>query len=106
MIDETDRHTGLGADGADRQSLVTVALETHDGGRNQRLATLLRQLGLETRFARAPGPRRAPRPAPPCSRPPPQPPAAKIAEDLARRVVPRGARHAAARMRAGAAHIE
>ena len=57
MIDETDRHTGLGADGADRQSLVTVALETLDGGRNQRLAPLLRQLALETRFARAHGTR-------------------------------------------------
>jgi len=52
MIDETDRHTGLGADGADRQSFVTVTLEALDGGLDQRLAPLLRQLALETRLAR------------------------------------------------------
>jgi len=69
MIDETDRHTGLGADGADRQSFVTVTLEALDGGLDQRLAPLLRQLALEN-AACAPARRRS-------SRHPPQPPAAK-----------------------------
>src|ERR1700686_5396752 len=50
---------------------------------------------------------RAPTPPLPTSAPPPPPPpAAKVAEDLARRVVTRGAAHAAPGMGAGAAHVK
>src|SRR4029077_19539051 len=59
--------------------------------------------GWRARPARRRGGGQQPPPAPP---PPPQSPAAKIAQDLARRVVTRSPRHAPARMRAGAAHVE
>src|SRR4051812_11781568 len=99
MIDQTYRHLCLRADAPDRQSVVAELLQALDGGFNQRQPPLIRQLALEARgrvfFSGALQ-----------SGSSNEPPPFEVTQNLARRVVARGSRYAAARMGSRSAHVQ
>src|SRR5690242_19607169 len=99
MIDQTYRHFCLRADAPDRQSVVAELLQALDGGFNQRQPPLIRQLALEAR-------RRVFFPDALQSGSSYEPPPFEVSQNLARRVVARGSRHAPARMGSRSAHVQ
>src|SRR5882762_2326839 len=99
MIDQPDGYFSLCTDPADGQSVVAILLETFNRRFDQRLPPLVRQLALEARFRGFfAGALQSGRSI--------EPPPFEIDQDLARRVVSRGAGDAAARVCAGTTHVE
>ena len=101
VVDEADRHLGLGADAANGQALVAVPLQALDGRLDQRPAPLLRQLALEAGLA-GKGRHRIRV----CLRHAPQPSPPEIGEDFPRGIVTRCASHTAPRVRPRPAHVK
>src|SRR5690349_299091 len=99
MIDQTDGNFGLRADAPDGQAVVTELLQALDRGFDQRQAPLIGQLAFETRgCVFFPGALQSGRSI--------ETPPLEVAENLARGIVTGGARYTAARVSAGAAHVQ
>src|SRR5262252_4656663 len=96
VVDEPDRHAGLRADRADGQPVMTVTLQTFDGGVDQRPTAHRWWLPRKARLGA--GSRHSGHAS--------QTAATKVREHFARRVVPGGARDAATGVSASTAHVE